>query len=177
MTYKFDLERDFEATPFIDGLGTAVIEFALGYDLERDKVIVMSVLLVRGDSYLEGKIANVFDLQFGTRERDVTSGEVGGLDFSAASAATWIPAQFRSDVAQVLLEAIGALIAAIKPTYVTMETYYGNLPPKALKKYTIICEKFAANGYTIYDQFRDATSGIDYWLFGRAAIETDTRRG
>jgi hypothetical protein len=90
MTYKFDLERDFEAAPFIDGLGTAVIEFALGYDLERHKVIVMSVLLVRGDSYLEGKIANVFD--------------------------------------------------------------------------------------TIYDQFRDATSGIDYWLFGPAAIETDTRR-
>jgi hypothetical protein len=136
----------------------------------------MSVLLVRGDSYLEGKVAGIFDLQFGTRERDVESGAVGPLDFSSAAAARWIPDRFKADVLGVLLEAVGALLVAVHPSYVTMETYYGNLPPRALKKYQVICEKFADHGYAIRDQFRDAMTGIDYWFFGPTAIEADAPR-
>jgi hypothetical protein len=174
MTYKFELERDFTTTPFVDTQGTAAVEFALGYDLDRSRVILMSVLLVRGDSYLEGKVAGIFDLQFGTRERDIGSSSVSPPDFSAASAARWIPKQFKSDVLTVLLEAIAALLTAVGPNYVTMETYHGHLPAKALEKYRVICDKFERCGYEICDQFRDPATGIDYWYFGSADIEKDT---
>lgn len=69
MAYQFDLETDFDEI-FVDIAGTHVIDFALGYDLEEDTVVLMSVLLVSGDSYLHGELQGVFDLQFGIRERN-----------------------------------------------------------------------------------------------------------
>jgi hypothetical protein len=167
MAYRFDLDRDFEAVPFVDQFGTAVIDFALGYELESSSVVLMSVMLVRGDSYLHGQISGIYDLQFGIRVRDLVSDKVTPPDFSTASATKYIPAEARAVVLEVLLNAIGVLVTSTRPDFITMETFYGNLPAKALTKYTAISALLERLAFEVREQFRDASTGIDYWLFAK----------
>lgn len=65
------------------------------------------------------------------------------------------------------MRAVNDLVSKLKPSYITMETYYGNLPNKALRKYEDIEDKIESCGYRCLDHFRAADSGIDYWFFGR----------
>ena len=71
MAYFFDLETELPDAPFVDGFDVEIIEFALGYDVDADIAMVMSVMLVPGASYLDGELEDVFDLRFGIRERDL----------------------------------------------------------------------------------------------------------
>jgi hypothetical protein len=167
MAYKFDLETEFDEI-FIDRDGTRVVDIALGYDLDQDKVVLMSVMLVSGDSFLRGELQGVYDLQFGIRERKLVDEEtVTPPDFSTASAEKYIPKEFRSAVFGVLLKAVQKLLLELKPPYLTMETYYGHLPAKALRKYEEINRHIASFGYRVMDHFRDGTTGVDYWFFRR----------
>ena len=65
MAFQFDLETELDEI-FLDQAGTHALDFALGYDLDDDKVIMMSVLLVSGESYLQGEVENLytFNLEF-----------------------------------------------------------------------------------------------------------------
>jgi hypothetical protein len=167
MAYRFDLDRDFETTPFVDQLGTAIIDFALGYELEASSVVLMSVMLVQGDSYLYGEISGLYDLQFGIRVRDLVSDTVTPPDFSTASARKYIPEEGRAEVLKLLLKAVEALEKSTRPVFVTMETVYGHLPPKALTKYATISALLERLGFEVRDRFRDTSTGIDYWLFAK----------
>lgn len=100
MAYIFDLETvDFKATPFVDTSGTSVIDFALGYDPEANTVVLMSVMLVAGESYLEGKLPDIRDLQFGIRVRNLAHDTISPPDFSSTSAGLFIP----NDARQLVL--------------------------------------------------------------------------
>ena len=168
MAFQFDLETELDEI-FLDEAGTHALDFALGYDLDDDKVIMMSVLLVSGESYLQGEVENLYDLQFGIRERFLSEDEhVTPPDFSTSSVEKYIPRQFRRAVFDVLLQAIKKLLAEANPSYLTMETFYGSLPPKALRKYEEIKNALASCGYEQLDNFRDKETGIDYWLFRKS---------
>jgi hypothetical protein len=172
VAYRFDLERDFVATLHADAAGTITIEFALGYDIERDTVVVMSVMLVRTDSYLAGRYTGIYDLQFGIRQRDLRTNAVTSPDFGTESTSRFIPKASRAEVAEVLLRAIWALVDRTRPNHLTMETYYSHLPDKALEKYERIAILLNRAGFEVRDRFRDEASGIDYWYLTKADLET-----
>jgi hypothetical protein len=50
MTYIFDLETELPDVPFVDGFDVETVEFALGYDVDAETAMVMSVMLVPGAS-------------------------------------------------------------------------------------------------------------------------------
>lgn len=78
MAYVYDLDSELPDV-FVDNLGTSVVEFALGYDLELEDVILFSATL--GPS-----IDGASDLRFGIRRRHIDKEwKVTGLDFFARS--------------------------------------------------------------------------------------------
>ena len=161
MTYVFDLERDFDREPYVDADGSRVIDFALGYDLDRSLIIVMSVMLVRDES-------EAFELCFGIRTRSPANAlEVSPPDYSSATAQRFVPPAATEDVLSVVLSAIIVLIEAVKPKDILMETFHANLPLKAMKKYKLISDILERFSYALIDQFRDETDGKDYWSFSR----------
>ncbi len=161
MAYKFDIETDLDA-PFSDNQSTEIVEFTLGFDVERDVAIIMSVMLV--------PIDEAHDIRFGLRERSLShEWKVSGPDFTIDAVRTYIPREQRGQVLQHLVAAIRLLIAKVEPDNVTMETYYAKLAPDALKKYDHICSAMHDCHYITADQFRDETSLKDHWLFKRRA--------
>jgi hypothetical protein len=157
MAYEFDLEADPEP-PFTDALGTEIVEFALGFDLDKDVVIVMSVMLV--------PIDEAYDLRFGIREKSLTSDwKVSAPDYTKECVDSYVPKDRRFLVAHQLHSAVITLLGNINPGNVTMETYYSELEPRAMRKYQEICEIMNLCGYETAEQFRDGTSLKDYWLF------------
>lgn len=48
MAYIFELDTELPAAPFVDVWDTAIVEFALGYDIDAEIVVLMSVMLVPG---------------------------------------------------------------------------------------------------------------------------------
>ena len=175
MAYIFDLETvDFRATPFVDTSGTSVIDFALGYNPEANTVVLMSVMLVAGESYLEGKLPDIRDLQFGIRVRNLAHDTISPPDFSSTSAGLFIPNDARQLVLANIHYVIIALLRYSWPPYLTMETYYPNLPDKALQKYGTIAA-LITGAYDLLDRFRDEASGIDYWFFGRDSTRPNAR--
>jgi hypothetical protein len=111
MAYIFDLEDvDLKATPFVDASGSSVIDFALGYDPGADTVVLMSVMLVAGESYLDGKLPDVRDLQFGIRVRNFAHDTISPPDFSSASVGLFIPKHARQLVFVNIHYAISALL-------------------------------------------------------------------
>jgi hypothetical protein len=169
MAYEFDLEAEVPAEPFVDAMGTEICEFALGFDIERDVAIVMSVMLVPGGSYLDEEIDHVFDLRFGIRERDLThEWKVTPPDYSTDGANRYIPKGERAIVMDRLLDAVQVLVEHSAAILLTMENFHDNLPAEALTKYEIICGRLTDCGFELKDTFRDETSGKNYWFLSRA---------
>ena len=164
MAFEFELEDDFEG-PLIEDDGTWLIDIALGYDTEDDLAVVMSVMLVPGDAYLEGQASNVFDLQFGIRRKwpDRTSAP----DFDKQAGRQFIPPERNAEVLMAIRRAVMWLVDAVRPTDLTMETYHADLDPKALKKYELICAGLVEVGYEVADAFREPSNGINYWYLRR----------
>jgi hypothetical protein len=157
MAYEFDIETDPEA-PFTDNLGVEIVEFALGYDLDLDIAVVMSVMLV--------PIDEAHDLRFGIREKSLVSDwKVSAPDYSKETVNNFIPKVWRAFVTNQIARAVRKLVDLIEPENITMETYYAGLEPKALKKYETISNAVHSCGYETNDQFRHETSKKDYWLF------------
>ena len=159
MDYQFDLQRDIPQVPARDSAGAYAIEFALGYIPSYDMVIVMSVELIPTER------PDVLELCFGIRSKEITNGiKVSEPDFSKDAADLFIPKENRSEVQRLITEACLYLAAHIDQEYIVMETFYGNLPDKALKKYEPIVDAMEASGYELIDRFRNE-DGIDFWSF------------
>jgi hypothetical protein len=167
MAYIFELETDF--SPPIKTGDDYVLDLALGYELDRSEIITMSVMLVRGDSYLDeplDKEKEIYDLQFGIRVH-WHNGDVSEPDFTIETSRKYIPDYARSQVAAVLHNTIARMIKDVRPRFVTMETFYPNLPAKTLRKYQVISAVIEGCGYKVADEFRDGTNGINYWFYSR----------
>lgn len=159
MAYEFDIEVDPDP-PFTDNLSLEIVEFALGYDLDADLVVVMSVMLVPVHD------PEAHDLRFGIRENSLSKDwRVGGLDYTKESVDKYIPKEWRAFVLTQVGRAVRTLVDKVKPDNITMETYYAGLEQKALQKYTFIGAAVCGCGYLLGDQFRDNGSQKDYWLF------------
>jgi hypothetical protein len=159
MAYEFDIEVDPDP-PFTDNLGLEIVEFALGYDVDADLVVVMSVMLVPVHD------PEAHDLRFGIRENSLSKDwRVGGLDYTKESVDKYIPKEWRAFVLTQVGRAVRTLVDKVKPDNVTMETYYAGLEQKALQKYALIGAAVCGCGYLVGDQFRDEGSQKDYWLF------------
>ena len=159
MAYEFDIEVDPDP-PFTDNLGLEIVEFALGYDVDADLVVVMSVMLVPVHD------PEAHDLRFGIRENSRSKEwRVGGLDYTKESVDKYIPKEWRAFVLMQVRRAVRTLVDKVKPNNITMETYYAGLEQKALQKYALICTAVYGCGYILGDQFRDEESQKNYWLF------------
>ena len=162
MAFEFDLETELP-DPIQDNMGADLIEFAIGYDVEANHAIVMSVMLV---PVKEGKHRRTRDIRFGIRERDLEhEWKITGPDYSIASVRRYIAKEKRTEVLNLLLESLTTLIAKVKPKSLTMETAIGNLPDAAMKKYGSICSAVKACDFELTDEFCDGTSGKCYWFF------------
>jgi hypothetical protein len=159
MSYEFDVEVDPDP-PFTDNLGLEIVEFALGYDVDADLIVVMSVMLVPVYD------PEAHDLRFGIRENSLSKEwKVGGLDYTKECVDTYIPKEWRAFVLTQVGRAVRTLVNQVKPDNITMETYYAGLEQKALQKYAPICSAVYGCGYLLGDRFRDDESKKDYWLF------------
>lgn len=169
MSYIFDLETDFSDEPFTDALGTHIIEFVLGFDVAQGRAIIMSVMLVPGGSFLRPPVKGVYDLRFGLRERDMEhTWKVTPPDYTRDAVEKYIPPECRDEVKIELLKSIKYIVGRIRPDGLTMETFYPNLPDKALGKYAGICELICQSGYEMADQFKDGNNGKNYWFLKQA---------
>ncbi|TWA97537.1 hypothetical protein [Bradyrhizobium stylosanthis] len=159
MAYEFDLETDPDP-PFTDNLGVETVEFALGYDIDADVAVVMSVMLVPVDD------PKAHDLRFGIREQSLTyDWRVSAPDYSQEAVNKYIPKEWRASVRLQLMRSVRTLVGQIEPENITMETYYSGLEQKALQKYEFISVAVHRCGYETADQFRDDSSQKDHWLF------------
>jgi hypothetical protein len=158
MAYEFGLQET--EGPFAENDGSHVVEFILGFDAEADTIVVMSVMLVPTDR------EDTLELCFGIRTK--VGADISGVsppDYSKEGSDKYIPKERKSEILVRVAEAVESVVAGTRPRYITMETFYANLPPAALEKYAVIGARIIANGYIIADSFRDQDSGINYWLF------------
>jgi hypothetical protein len=159
MAYELDIEVDPDP-PFTDNLGLEIVEFALGYDVDADLIVVMSVVLVPIHN------PESHDLRFGIRENSLSKEwKIGGLDYTKECVDKYIPREWRAFVLLQIGRAVRVLIDKVKPDNITMETYYAGLDQRALGKYAVISTAVGGCGYLLGDQFRDEVSKKDYWLF------------
>jgi hypothetical protein len=164
MAYIFELDTELPDV-FVDNQGTSVVEFALGYDLEAEEIVLFSVTL--GPS-----VDGASDLRFGIRKRHAEKEwKVSGLDFSREGVSGCIPAHARVEVRLLMLEAVNRLAEQCADDKITMETYYQNLPIEALRKYELISNQLNFKGFYTETTFRDE-DGTDYWLFVRSGLST-----
>lgn len=173
MAYVFELESvGADTEVHVDAAGTMIVDFALGYDIAADTVILMSVMFVTGDSYLSGTVDELYDLQFGIRIRNLVHGTVSPPDFSSASSVLFIPPESRRHVGANVRNAVLRLLDHKRPHALTMETFHSYLPAKAMAKYHAITTLLLNVGYELQDQFRDEETGIDYWFFSAQVEQT-----
>ena len=158
MTYRLDIEEDFDRDPVADGFGWKTIRFQLGVDFEGDIIVYMAVVFAF-------KEKGIYDLRFGTEERRLSREEWAvELDYSIEQSKRYIPVEHRPKVLDLLLQAIDAILTSTKANKVTMESFYHHLPDKALAKYNKIAAVMHRNGYETADEFA-GTNGKRYWLF------------
>jgi hypothetical protein len=170
MAYESDLETDFSTVPLVDAMGAYIIEFVLGFDLDEDKSVVMSVMLVPGGSYVEPVVDGLFDLRFGIREIDLSSAggwRVTAPDYSREAVEKYIPKELRTLVLLYIGRCAKVLVETASAAGVTMETYYSNLEGRALEKYDHICSRVHDLGFETKESFRDGTNGKNYWFLIR----------
>jgi hypothetical protein len=159
MAYQFDIEVDPDPS-FTDALGVEIVEFALGYDLDANTAIIMSVMLVPVDD------PKAHDLRFGIREMNLEHDwKVTAPDYTRETAAKYIPKEWRAFVKLQIRRAVIELVSKIMPKNITMETYYSGLEQKTLQKYELVVSGVHSCGYGTADRFRDEDNQKDYWLF------------
>jgi hypothetical protein len=172
MPYIFDLQSKPLDVPFVDVFDVSIVEFALGYDVEADVVVLMSVMLLRGASYLDSRLDDAFDLRFGIRERDLKhEWKVSAPDFTRESSDRYVPTERRKDVMSLLCKSVQMLIKHSDAKLLTMETFYAHLPDKALMKYRTICSFLETCGFDLQDEFRAPDNGKNYWFLSSIPIE------
>jgi hypothetical protein len=146
--------------------GTKVAEFTLGYELELKTVVYMQTLLVQGDSYLQERHPDVYDLQFGIREKLAADPLVQTcLDYSVISSRRFVPREHRHWVLNNgVVQCVEELVNRFSPPQITMETYHPKVPPSGMAKYQRISDLLRAIGYDEKENSR-GTDGIHYWFY------------
>jgi hypothetical protein len=162
--YVFDLEYDFPETVEHLNLGDYCIDFRLGLLLRRDEVVLMSVVLVPGSSFLDD-LDGIYDLRFGIRTASIEySWKVSGLYFDQKIVNQAIPKKYREDALRLLKSAIRTLVSTVEPPQITMSTYDAELPEKALVKYVEIESLLHTMGYRTVDAYQ-GDDGKHRWHF------------
>jgi hypothetical protein len=166
MDYRFEPDVEFSVTSIPDG--TSLAEFALGYEVEIGTVVYMQILLVKGESYLHDELRDVYDLQFGIREKLANDqNTLTSIDFSYISPKRFVPRNYRQWLFDYVLHCVEEIITSRSPSYITMETYHSYVPPEAMGKYDGIAALLVSLGYDLLERFRGTEDGIDYWYFRR----------
>jgi hypothetical protein len=117
---------------------------------------------------------DTLELHFGIRTR-ISDGPASPPDYSKEGADLYIPKLSRQIVRDLIRACVIHVVPDADPKYIVMETFYPNLPDRALQKYAAICGAIQICGYELIEEFRDETSGINYWAFSRidAPIKPD----
>jgi hypothetical protein len=158
MAYEFDL-GELEGL-FTDRENSLIIEFVLGVDPDTDKIVVMSVILFPTAQ------ADKWELCFGIRTKSGPElDDISEPDYSKECAETYIPKEYNSQVLARIRRAVVEIASRCNSTYIIMETFYPNLPPKALIKYITISNELFDLNYLVEEEWKDEQSGINYWLF------------
>jgi hypothetical protein len=148
MAYEFDL-GDLEG-PYTDSEGSQIVGHGCG-DVRH------TVPTTQQDT---------LELCFGIRTKaGVELSRVSGPDYGKEGAEKYIPRERRADVLAKIMDSVSSVVSAAMPGLIAMETFYPDLPPEALKKYSLIGASVIVCGYLLEDSFRDDASGINYWLF------------
>lgn len=158
MAYEFDL-GGLEG-PFTDAENSQIVEFVLGVDPDADMVVVMSIILFPTER------PDTLELCFGIRTKVGANLEtVSEPDYSKETANLYIPESGKHSVLRGIREAVLGIAKNSKVPYIIMETYYPNLPPKALVKYVTISNELFDADYLVEEEWKDDETGINYWLF------------
>jgi hypothetical protein len=152
--------RYVERSSTSDGDGGQVVEFALGYDPDSDLIVLMAVMLTRTER------GDTLELHFGIRTR-ISDGPASPPDYSKEGTDQYIPRLSRQIIRDLIRACVIRVVTGARSEYIVMETFYPNLPVKALQKYAAICGAIQICGYKLIDEFRDEISGINYWTFGK----------
>jgi hypothetical protein len=92
MAYEVDIQTDPDPA-FSDALDVEIVEFALGYDLDANVAIIMSVMLVPVDD------PDAHDLRFGIREKNLEHDwKVTAPDYTRETVDKYIPKEWRAFV-------------------------------------------------------------------------------
>lgn len=127
MAFEFDIDQP---EPVFVGPTDYVVDFTLGYDLDRGERILMSVVLFKDDSG-----GDPHELAFGIRRQDVFTGTTSNYAFDHETAKSYVPKDKRQLVSLLVLSAVRALVERVRPKIVVMETFESNLPAPAMGKY------------------------------------------
>lgn len=163
-----DIETDFPFDVIRGNLGDDHnIEFRLGYLMQTEQLVKMSVALIEGASFMN--IDNgFFDLRFGIRLQYIDRPwNVTSMDYTQGTKRRYIHANNRETVRNLTCRAIEGLLSVVSPPVVTMSTYDTELPTDALVKYQVIERCLNGAGYRTHDSYR-ADDGRDRWQFVRA---------
>jgi hypothetical protein len=164
MGYIFDLEEDFPGEIIVGSLGDNYsVEFRLGFLMEEENLVVMSITLVEGLGFLDG-YDGIYDLRFGIRTKGLKhEWRVSPMDFTLESSRLFVP-KFRMAVLQLTIRAIGILVSHVNPKVITMSTFYSDPPSAALVKYDLIEICLTSLGYKRLEKYR-SENGYYRWHF------------
>ena len=168
--YIPSLEVDFDTEYDVDGATACFISFRLGFLPEENKMVSMYVALLAGRPFIDDEgisveDRDVYDMKFCIRIRDVDPPNLAGDgDFSREAVDRYIPRTMRPQVLDCIGKAARALVEQRSPLWLTMVTYYADLPEKALAKYEKLDSIIMDLGYTLCRRVQ-LEDGKWYWYF------------
>jgi hypothetical protein len=158
VAYQVEIDDGLEE-PLCDAFGHQAIRFALGYDLVSQTQVFMKVILGKKED-------GIYDLRFGIEEYYFGKEDwTVGLDYSVEISKQYVPRSYRLQVLLLIVACVERLVRATRPRKITMQSFYPNLPDKALTKCESICEAICTDGYEFTKFFPYGTKGVHYWLF------------
>lgn len=163
-----DIEVDFPPNVVTGAFGDDhMTEFRLGFLVQARQIVLMSVMLLEGGSFIEG-CRGVFDLRFGVRLQYIDRPwNITSMDYSQAAKRRYVHPNHRETVRNLTVRAIAELTAAVRPPTITMSTADVELPPEALVKYAAIDQCLNESGYRTVGAYR-SEDGRDRWHFEAA---------
>jgi hypothetical protein len=125
MTFRNDIEDDFDRVPFCDAFGSYIINFVLGVDEASDLLVIMSIAFIA-----KLNDPGIYELVFGIEERDMTKTDDWqyGRDYSIETSKRYVPNEHREHVLSLVLEAIECIVKQLpafdKPVKISMKSFY-----------------------------------------------------
>jgi hypothetical protein len=159
MAFEFSLDAPCVPYPGLDG--DWIVEFPLGFDLDANHQVMMTVALVEDEVTKN----DPFELIFGIRTVDFDTSVASPPQFDHQTARLYVSKERSAAVLHLICDCVRALLESVNPSSVAMVTHEANLPGPAMGKYMNICNMLGLCGYGQIKYERDATDGRDHWLF------------